>query len=309
METIKNFIKFWVKKDYRWRIMATKGYYDNMDDEEYIRRQYYAKFAGTKTLNLENPTTLCEKLNWLKLYNRKSYYTDMVDKYKVKKYVADIIGEEYVIPALGVWDRFEDIDFDVLPNEFVLKCTHDSGSIVICRDKKHFDYVAAKKLLDAKLAQSHYKKNREWVYKNVIPRILAEPYIDSLSNTDSIEYKLTCFGGKVKFTTVCTGIAYDQSRRNDHFDINWERLPFYTIYKNSYIDFSKPSQMDELIRLSEKLSKDIPYLRVDWYIIDEKIYFGEMTFYTWAGYMKFEPDNWDEILGSWLILPPKTLEE
>lgn len=310
MSRIKNAIKFIVKKSYRWQVMAAKGYYNDMDDAEYIRRQYYARFGGKKKLDLEDPKTLCEKLNWLKIYDRKPRYTAMVDKYAVKKFVSDLIGEEYVIPALGVWDTFEEIDLEQLPEQFVLKCTHDSGSIVVCTDKATFDRKEAGEKLNAMLRKSHYKENREWVYKNVVPRIIAEPYIDTLGHPDSVEYKITCFGGTAKFTTVCTGIAHDaiNKRTNDHFDRDFKPLNFYAIYKNSGKKIKKPEQLDDMIRFSEILSQDVPYLRVDWYLVDGKIYFGEMTFYTWAGYMQFQPDEWDLKLGSWLTLPEKTTE-
>lgn len=256
---------------------------------------------------MSNPQLLTEKLQWLKLYDRKGSYSHYVDKYEVKKIVSERIGEKYVIPLYGVWKNFEDIDFDTLPDSFVLKCTHDSGGFYVCKNKTDMDYKSAKKILNQSLKRNYYWFAREWSYKNIIPRIIAERYEPSLGGADSVEYKITCMNGKVKMITVCTGIphTYRRLRKNDHFDKNWNKLDFYAIYEGSGKTINKPPFMDEMVILSEKLAKDIPYLRVDWYYIDGNIYFGEMTFYTHGGYMEFNPDEWDGILGSWLELPCK----
>jgi len=310
IQKIKNIAKYVLKKDYRWRVQAASGKYEQMDDRTYIERQYYSRFQGKKKLNLDAPKTVGDKLNWLKLYDRKPYYWKLVDKYEVKKYVADKIGSEYVIPALGVWDNPEDIDFDILPNQFVLKCTHDSGSIIVCKDKKKIDKKEVCSKLNESLKHNHYKENREWAYKNVKPRVIAEQYVESLGKADSVEYKLSCGNGKVGVITVCIGIPHStlDVRTNDHFDEEWNRLPFYAVYKNSNKDIARPKQMDDLIKFSKILSEGIPHLRVDWYVVDGHIYFGEMTFYTWAGYMQMVPDEWDTILGDMIELPPVTIE-
>lgn len=274
-------------------------------DETYLKIAY--RLSLGKKLNLDNPKRLSEKLQWLKLYNRNPYYTKCVDKYEVKKIVADKIGEEYVVPLLGVWNSFEEINFDELPNQFVLKTTHDSGSVFVCKDKTSFDREAAKNKINFSLNNDFYKGGREWPYKNVKRRIIAEKYIDSLGQEDSVEYKITCMNGKVKFVTFCKGPAHQDLsvRTNDHFDRDFNRLNFYAYYKNSNYPYEKPKTWDQMIEISEKLSEDIPYVRIDFYNVNNHIYFGEMTFFTWSGFLIFNPDEWDEKLGSWLTLPEK----
>lgn len=264
----------------------------------------YKRDVGKK-LHLRDPKNLTEKIQWLKLYNRRPEYTKLVDKYEVKKIMAERLGEEYVIPAIGIWDRFEDIDFTQLPEQFVLKCTHDSGSIVVCTDKSQFNIKAAGEKLSQYLKEKNYRRTREWVYKHVKPRIIAEPYIDSLGKPDSMEYKLTCFDGKVGFAAIYTGIAHEkkEERTVAHFDRDYNYIPFRTIGEYTKVIPEKPREWDELIRLSEKLSSGIPYVRVDWYIHHGKLYFGEMTFYPVAGFMKFDPPEYDRIWGDKLTLP------
>ena len=206
-----------------------------------------------------------------------------------------------------MWDRFDDIDFSSLPNRFILKCTHASGGMAICNDKQSFDRNAAKRKLNRFMDREYYYAAREWAYKDVKPRIMAEKLIDSLGKEDSVEYKLTCYNGKVAFFTICTGPAHVEfeKRKNDHFDRNHNKLDWYAYYKPSDKPVSIPPQIDQMIEYAEKLAADIPQVRVDFYLVDGKIYFGEMTFYTWAGFIEFTPPKWDDILGSWLQLPEK----
>lgn len=241
----------------------------------------------------------------MKLYYHNPILHQLVDKYEVGRFVEKTIGKEYVIPCLGVWEKVDDINFAELPESFVLKCTHDSGSVVICKEKSNFNIEEAKRKLSKCLSDNYYKGKREWAYKDIKPRLIAEPFIPTLGNPDSVEYKLTVYNGKVRFITVCTGIAHSSLdvRTNDHYTPNWERLPFYVYYKPSGKEILKPSFMDKMVELTELLAKDLPQVRVDWYVNDGKITFGEMTFYTWAGYLKFVPEEWDEKLGSWLVLP------
>ena len=274
-----------------------------LSDEKYVKLQYYLIMG--KKINLTSPITLSEKLNWLKLYYHNPKLHLYVDKYEVGRYVERAIGKDYVIPCIGLWDDVEDIDFESLPNQFVLKCTHDSGSVIICRDKSTLDIDLCKRNLKRGQLCDYYLGKREWAYKGVKARIIAEPLISSLGNPDSVEYKITVYNGKVKFITVCTGIAHDslEVRTNDHFTPEWERLPFYAYYKPSGRDIMKPPFMDKMVQLTEKLAEDLPQVRVDWFVHEGKIYFGEVTFYTWAGYLKFIPEEWDERLGAWLELP------
>lgn len=276
-----------------------------LPNEPYLRVLFRIKMGYWMDFN--NPKTFCEKLQWLKLHDHNPLYHKIVDKYEVKKYVADLIGDEHIVKLYGVWNSIDEVDFDSLPNSFVLKHTGDSGGLVVCKNKKALDWEAAKqKMKFNPSSKNYYLSNREWAYKDVRPRIIAEEYIDSLGKPESIEYKITCINGKVKMITVCSGIAHVEyeKRFNDHFDREGNRLPFYVNYKPAGLNLPKKEITDELIRLSEILSKDMPQVRVDWYIHKGKIYFGEMTFYTWAGFMHYVPSEYDRIMGDWLDFNP-----
>lgn len=275
-------------------------------DKLYLKIQYFNLFG--KKLNLRDPQNFNEKLQWLKLYNRQPQYTDMVDKTKVKQIVSKIIGEEHIIPTLGVYDRFDDIPFDELPENFVLKCTHDSGSICVCKDRESFDIEEARKKINSFLRENYFYSCREWPYKNVKPRIIVEPFYDSLGKPNSIEYKITCFNGHLGFSTICKGIAHDtyEARTNDHYDKDFNILPFYVYYKNSDNPIKeKPPELSLMEEYAEKISSGIPYLRVDFYCIDGQVYFGETTFYTWSGLCDFQPPEWNDKLGKMIELPKK----
>ena len=301
--------RFFKDSDIRFNYLCILGFYDHMSDEKFIRMKY--KRLMHKELNLDNPQTYNEKLQWLKLYDRNPLYTKLVDKYEVKKYVSDRIGEEHVVPIFGVYDNVDEIRLEDLPNQFVLKCTHDSGGFVICKDKESFDFESAKRLLAKRMKRNFYKFSREWPYKDVKPRIIAEKFMDSLGKPESIEYKLTCFGGKADLITVCGGIAHSafDKRTNDFYDRDFNHLPFYVFYKNPPKALPVPKEIDKIIEFSEKLSEGIPEVRVDWYIHDGVIYFGEMTFFTWGGFCVFTPEEWNRTLGDWIILPEKKKEE
>lgn len=270
--------------------------------ELYLKCYYYLHLHEWP--NLKHPQNFTEKLNWLKLHDRRPLYTKLADKCEVKKYVAEKIGSDKIIPLLGVWDHFDEIDFDQLPDQFVLKCTHDSGGFRICKDKSNFDQEEARQFFNKKLHKNYYWNKREWVYKDIKPRIIAEPYIDSLGKPESFEYKLTCMNGVCKVFTICTGIAHSdfELRTNDHYDRDFNHLPWYAYYKNSKKPVQIPPQAKEIIEYAEKLSEGIPQVRVDFYVINDKVYFGEMTFYTWAGIIEFTPPEWNDIMGSWLDL-------
>ena len=237
-------------------------------------------------LNLKDPKTFNEKLQWLKLYNRKPEYTMMVDKYAVKEYVAGIIGEEYIIPTLGVWDKFEEIDFDKLPNRFVLKTTHGGGNtgVVICKDKATFDVEAAKKKLNRSLRSDIYTNFREWPYKNVKRRIIAEEYIAD-SNGELNDYKFSTYNGEVTDVMLCADRNSEETKFY-FFDSKWNLLRYNKRGKNAPKDFilPKPKNLEKMFELAAILSKGIPYLRVDLYNVDGKIYFGETTFYPASGF-------------------------
>lgn len=294
--------KIFCDKGQRFMFFASLfKYFPNMSDEEYLKRIFEARMG--RKLNLDNPCTFSEKLQWLKLYDRRPEYTMMVDKYAVKKYIAETIGEEYLIPTLGVWDNFDDIDFDNLPNQFVLKCTHDSGGLVICRDKKKFDKEKAKNKISKCMKRNYFLNTREWPYKNVTPRIIAEKYMEDEHFTSLNDYKLMCFNGEVKCTFVCSDRS--ENLKVTFFDNNWKRLPFERHYPASTVKIPKPANFEKMIELAEKLSKGLPFVRVDFYEVNGKIYFGELTFYPGAGLEKFKPEQWDRRLGDWIVLPEK----
>ncbi len=270
-----------------------------LPDKLALKIQYKNRFL--KNLDLENPKSFNEKLQWLKLYNRRLEYSTMVDKNAVKKYVASIIGEEYIIPTYGVWDNFDDINFDTLPNQFVLKCTHGSGDVVICKDKSQFDKKNARLKLNKSLKTNYYKISREWPYKNVKPQIIAEKLIGN--GKDSLpDYKFMCFNGDVKCIFVCYGRFSKTGTHATLFDRGWNALPFELGYHNIENDVPKPQNYEKMITLSEKLSKNIPYVRVDFYEVDNQIYFGELTFFHGSGFEEITPIEWDYTLGSWIDL-------
>ena len=257
-------------------------------------------------LNLENPKTYNEKLQWLKLYNRDPQYCIMVDKWEVKRYIAEQVGEEYLIPTIGVYESVDDIPWNSLPNQFVLKCTHDSGGLVICKDKESLNIKAAKKKLSDSLKRSYFYQNREWPYKNVKPRIICEEYMVDESGYELKDYKWFCFDGKVKALFIATDRGKsNEETKFDFYDPNFNHLPFTNGHPNSDRTLQKPIGFEKMKVLAERLSRNIPHVRVDLYDINGRIYFGEMTFFHWSGMKPFEPIEWDYTFGSWISLPKK----
>lgn len=271
-----------------------------MPDAMYLKITYRA-FIGEK-LDLVNPRGFNEKLQWLKLYDRNPAYTSLVDKCSAKELVAERIGEQYIVPTLGVWKSFDQIDFNKLPNQFVLKTNHDSGTVIVCSDKKQFDLTAAKKTIDRSLSKNFFYVGREWPYKNITPVVFAEEFLSQgNSQNELIDYKFLCFNGEVKCLFVCTGREKDDLRV-DFFDKEWNPLPFERHYPKADMLPERPQTLEEMIVLSEKLSQGIPFVRVDFYYTGERIYFGEMTFYPGNGTEEFSSREWDERLGSWIDL-------
>ena len=283
---------------YRFRALAARGFYKSMPDEEYLKRMYSVR--GRK-LDLENPKTFTEKLQWLKLYDRRPEYTALADKYEAKRIIADIIGTQYVIPTLGVWDNFNDIDFSSLPSQFVLKCTHDSGSVIVVPDKNSMNMKKARRILTRGLKRNFYYHHREWAYKDIKPRIIAEEYLADIS----AEYKIFCFDGKPGLILVCKGKAHAEGRTNDYYDMNFKHIPVSVSYPNSQTPQEKPSQLDEMLSIARKLSADIPQVRVDMFLAEGRVYIGEMTFYHEAGTTIFKPEVYDEKFGELITLPEK----
>ena len=270
------------------------------DDEKYIRFHY--RLRMNEKLNLDNPKNFNEKIQWLKLNNRKDIYVSMVDKYAAKKYVSNIIGDEYIIKNLGVYNKFEEINFDELPEQFVIKSTHDSGGIVICKDKKNLDIKSAKKKINKSLKRKFYLSGREWPYKNVVPRIIIESFMCDSNKDELIDYKFFCFNGEPKMILTCSERFSSNNMCKTFFDNNWNVLP---ITENKHrIDKSikRPINFDKMLEFSKKLAVNIPFVRIDWYEVNKKLYFGEITFFPNSGFEKFEPEEWNEKLGSWINL-------
>ena len=270
-----------------------------MPDDLYLKYQYRANMG--ERLNLVTPVTFNEKLQWLKLHDRKKKYTKMVDKSSAKEIFAQMIGKDHIIKTYGVWDTFDEIDFESLPKRFVLKCTHDSGSIVICRDKDKLDIAKAKAKLESAMRINGYWYAREWPYKNVKPRILAEEYMENIVDgkpQEMVDYKFYCFNGVPQYLYVSQGLENHETAAISFFTMDWEFAPFG---RSDYKPFSelpvKPTKFDEMIAIAKKVSKGIPFLRVDLYEINGIVYFTEFTFTPNGGYMPFQPKDWDFKVG------------
>lgn len=286
------------KRILKYLLIKTARFYP---DELYLKL-LFPLYTGYK-LNLKNPQTFNEKLQWLKLNNRKPEMVKMVDKVDAKEYVAKIIGEECIIPTLGVYNSVDEIEFDKLPNQFVLKCTHDSGGIVICSDKSKLDIEAAKAKLRRGLKVNYYYQNREWPYKHVKPRIIAEQYMVDESGYELKDYKFFCFDGEVKLLFIASDRgSKTEETKFDFFDTDFNHLPFTNGHPNSTKPIKKPIGFEKMKELASKLSQGEPHLRVDFYDINGKVYFGELTFYHWSGMTPFEPIEWDYKLGEFIKL-------
>lgn len=299
-------IKYMSDPNYRFIINDGFDLYRSLEDKKYLEKKFRVKLGYE--LDLSNPHTYNEKLQWLKLYDHRDEYTMMVDKYEVKSYVADTIGKEYVIPTIGVWEKPEDIDFAVLPDQFVLKVTHDSGGLVICKDKSRLNKDAVIKKLKDSLDRNYYLIHREWPYKNVHRRILCETYMEDDETSELRDYKFFCFDGIPK----ALFIAQDRQKEGeetkfDFFDMKFTHLPFTNGHPNANPLPSKPHNFELMKTLAIKLSKGIPHVRVDFYEVNGQVYFGELTFSHWSGFVPFDPFEWDEKFGSWINLPPKTV--
>lgn len=291
--------RYLTNSDYRFSVNASLGFYKSMPDEEFLKRMFKARVGYP--LDLDNPRTYNEKLQWLKLHYRKPEFTQMVDKYEMKHFAANRIGEQYVIPNLGIWDRVEDIDFDHLPDQFVLKCTHDSGGLVICKDKRTLDIGAARKKINKCLKSNYYLVGREWPYKNVKPRIIAEVYMEDSSESALTDYKVLCFNGVAKLIQIHRGRFVQHTQ--DFYDTDWNRVNITQGPPQTATDLEKPAFLEEMLSLSAELSKDIPHLRVDWYYVRGHLYLGELTFFDGSGFEPFEPKSFDRLLGDWIALP------
>ena len=273
-----------------------------LSDKTYLKIMYF--YHMKKRMNFENVTTFNEKLQWLKLHDRKEIYTTMVDKYEVKKYVADLIGGEYVVPTYGIYESYNEIDFDVLPNQFVLKVTHYGGSrgVFIIKDKNTINYSNIENEIEKLLKENLYNYSREWPYKNVKPRIIIEKYMKNEDEEELKDYKLFCFNGKPKIILVCSERFSSSNMCETWFDEDWNLMDI--IEGNHRVDknIKPPQSFKKMKYLASQLSKNIPFVRIDFYEVNSKIYFGEMTFFPASGFEKFEPKEWDKKLGEMIDL-------
>lgn len=284
-----------------YRLLSKIAFTKFLNDKSFIRFQYRALTGYT--LDLNNPKRYNEKLQWMKLYDRNPLYTKLVDKHEVKTWVANRIGEEYVIKTLGVWENVSDIKWDALPKRFVLKATHygDNLGVVICKDKEDFDKEKACNSLTEAMKKDYYQNGREWPYKDVPRKIIAEEYKED-EYGELRDYKFFCFDGEVKAMFVAT----DRSKGHvcfDYFDKDFNHLDFIQSHPQSSRPITKPNGYDEMIRIAEQLSNGFPHMRVDLYNCSGKIYFGEITLFHYGGCVLFHPDSWDYTFGDWLKLP------
>ena len=289
----------------KWRPIAVfnalgaRKVFNWMPDEMYLKIQY--RLALHRKLDLKNPVTYNDKVQWLKIHDRKPEYTMMVDKYAVRDYIAKTIGEQYSIPLVGgPWKSFREIDFDALPDQFVLKCNHDSGGLVICKDKATLDKAVAEKKINKSMRRNFYWANREWPYKDVKPCIIAEKYMVDDSGYELRDYKFFCFDGEPKVMFIATD--RNISTKFDFFDMEFNHLPFTNGHPCADKTPEKPKCFEEMMELAKTLSKGIKQVRVDFYEINGRVYFGELTFSHWSGMVPFEPEEWDYKLGELISL-------
>lgn len=279
-----------------------------LPDRLYIEMLYQIRTG--KKIDLSNPKTFNEKLNWMKLYDRDPKYTKLADKYVVKKVVSDKIGDEFIIPLIGCWDNVDEIKLSDLPEKFVLKCNHDSGSVVICKDKSSFDFEAARNKLKKALKNNYFYYSREWVYKDIPPKVICEPYVEDIEDAELRDYKFFCFDGKVEFLYVATDrFKEGEEVKFTFFDRDYNFIPVR--HAHNYADPlpKKPDRYDEMVEIAEKLSDGLKCVRVDLYEANGKIYFSEYTFYNNSGFTPFEPDEWDYIFGEKLKVDYKMKQE
>ena len=290
--------------------LSAHGAMNFLTDELWAKFKW--KLMRNENLNLNNPKGFNEKLQWLKLNYRPSSYTNLVDKYKVRDYVQEKIGKEYLIPLLAVWETVNDINIDSLPNDFVIKCNHTSGDgIFVCKDKSEFDLELVKKKIRKCMKKDYSCSAREWVYKNVERKILVEKLMvdNNPSNTTGslVDYKFYCFNGEPRFLYVGVddfSTGEKGELRLSFLDLEWKPTPFYRAdHKPIQINVNKPAKFDEMLMICRKLAEGMPFVRVDLYWINDEIKFSELTFYPGGGFGFFSPDDWEEKLGDLITLP------
>lgn len=284
---MKKYTKYKILDFIRAKIMCI------LPDKIYLKMMY--KLKTKHSLNLKKPERYTEKIQWLKLYNRNEKYTNYADKIKVRDIVEKNAGKQYLIPLLGVYDKFEDIDFDRLPNKFVLKCNHDSGSVVICTDKKKFDYDYAKKKIEKSLKCDYYIIGREYIYKNIDRKIMVEEYLNDLDGNSANDYKIFIIDGKFSHLEICSDRF--TNLKVTFFDEKKKKLKISEMGEEFDENIELPKNIDEMIEIAKKIAKGIPLLRVDFYDVNGKIYFGEVAFFDCSGYATYSDDNFDYQIG------------
>ena len=290
---MKKYTKYKILDFIRTKLMCI------VPDKLYLKIMYKLK-TGHK-LNLKNPERYTEKIQWLKLYNRNEGYTDYADKIKVRNIVEKKVGKEYLIPLLGIYDSFDDIDFEKLPDKFVLKCNHDSGSVIICTDKNNFDYAYAKKKLEKALKCNYYIIGREYIYKNIDRKIMVEKYLDDLNGSAANDYKIFIINGKLSHLEICSDRF--TNLKLTFFDKNKKRLNISEMGEEYDEKIQLPKEIDKMIEIAKNIASDIPLLRVDFYDVNGKIYFGEVAFFDCSGYATYSDDNFDYTIGKKIKLP------
>lgn len=289
---------------YFFAYLQNHGYLDRLSDKKYCSIVLYSRTG--KFPNYKHPLGFNEKMQWLKLYNRKPELTQLVDKLYAKKIVSSVLGSDYVIPTLRIWNSIDEIDFSELPNQFVLKCNHDGG-VIICRNKKSFDFESAKKELSKRISTNYFDHAREWPYKNIKPVIFAEPYVKDRNNDNLPVYKFLCFNGSPR---IIQTIQNDKTSNEtiDYFDLEWNLLDLRQNYENSPHPFEKPKLLKQMIETANQLCKGYPFIRIDLYQVNDSVKFSEFTLFSDAGFESFHPDYWDRKLGSWITLPEAKVE-
>lgn len=297
MASLKERIRFIRKDRKNLSMMILKKLSPLFSDRTYLKL-IFRLGCGYK-LDFDNPKTFNEKLNWLKLNNRDPRLTTMADKYAVKKFVADLVGEEYVVPNYGVWDRFEDIDFDALPQQFVLKTTHDSGGVIVCKDKSTFDFDNYKKRITELLNKDFYYLGREWPYKNIPHRIIADKFLDDHTGKELRDYKFWCFNGEPKY---CYLTIKGENIFENFYDMDFNTVDINHCFPRHIPEFEKPTCFEKMKELAKVLSSGVPFVRVDFFQVDNKVYFGEFTFFDWGGKRAFSDYETDLKLGELIQL-------
>ena len=299
MGTFNLMLNIWHKPFFKRSVLFFAGL---VPDRLYIKM--IAKGKLGYSINLNNPQTFNEKLNWLKLYNRNPLYTKLADKLAVKEIVASKVGEQHVVKNLGSWNKFDEINFDKLPNQFVLKCTHDSSGAVICKDKSQFDKEAAREKIISALKLNYFYACREWPYKNIPHRIIADELLDDHSGKELNDYKFWCFDGKPTYM-YCTIKTEKDGIYENFYDMDFKPALINHGWPRRMPEFNKPAAFEEMKDLAAKLSKGIPFVRIDFFYVGGKVFFGEYTFFDWAGLQPFESYNQDLELGKYIVLPDK----